>query len=51
MKKVLLLMLLSFIFNTTFAQESEPTFPYAKMLAMSHDELVDAKFSYSKDKN
>lgn len=53
MKKIFLLLILTMGVNTTFAQENEEeaAFPYGKMLKMSADELLAAKFKYDSNKN
>lgn len=52
MKKLLLLLILSLGLSTAFAQEeSDTSFPYGKMLKMSPDELIAAKFKYDSNKN
>lgn len=50
MKKLLLLFVL-LMTVTTYAQEQENKFPYGKMLNMSHDELIDAKFKFDNYRN
>lgn len=52
MKHILLLFILLMGLTPVIAQESEETsFPYGKMLKMSPDELLAAKFKYHENKN
>lgn len=53
MKKLLPLLVLLLGLNTTFAQEDvgDTSFPYGKMLRMTPEELLDAKFKYDNNKN
>ena len=57
MKKLFLLTLAAILSISTFAQEptdestSESKFPYGKLLKMSHQELLDAKFKFDDYRN
>lgn len=52
MKKLVLLLALTLGLTTAYAQEDgETSFPYGKMLKMSPDELLAAKFKYNDNKN
>lgn len=51
MRKLLLVIFVAVSCNYLFAQDTLVEFPYGKMLKMTHDELMTAKFRYDNNKN